>query len=117
MSRNCAQAWKATKEVESLLHELDQVVGQGIAESQIWSEIMVILTERRKMVESDSRIAHHQSTALSREQAATLVAIVVTAAREFISDPVKLQEFADRIEANSPGGVRALARGSDFEAD
>lgn len=108
---------EGNKKVESLLNELDQVIGQGIAESQLWSEIMVILAERRKMVETDSRIAFRQSVAMSQEQAATLVAIIVSAAKEFISDPVKLQAFADRIEANSPGGVRALTRGSDLEAD
>jgi len=106
---------KGNKQVEVLLDDLGQVISQGVAESQIWSEILDILAERRKMVETDSRIAFRQSVALSQQQAATLVAIIVAAAKEFITDPVKLQAFADRIEANTPGGVRALARGRDFE--
>jgi len=104
-----------SKQAEGLLDDLDQVIGHGIAESRIWSEILVILAERRRMVETDSRIAFRQSMAISHEQAATLVAIIVAAAKEFITDPVKLQAFADRIEANTPGGVRALARGTSYE--
>jgi len=105
---------KGNKQAEGLLDALGQVINCGVTESQIWSELLVLLAERRKMVETDSRIAFRQSVAMSREQAATLVAIIISAAREFIVDPADLRAFADRIEANTPGGALALDR-SRFE--
>jgi len=107
---------KGNKKAEGLLEDLDQVISHGVAESQIWSELLVILAERRKMVETDSRIAFRASVSLSEEQALTLAAVVVQAARDFIRDPNDLRSFADRIEANTPGGLVALTRGTNRDA-
>ncbi len=40
------------------------------------------------------------------------IAIIVSAAKEFITDPADLQAFSDRVQANSLGGVRAHIRGT-----
>ena len=87
----------------------------GIAEDAVWDDLVDLWEQRRRTVDTDSRIAFRASVALSEEQALTLAAVVVQAAKDLIVDPVKLQEFADRIEANTPGGLVALTRDSSHE--
>jgi len=99
-----------TKDAKRLkvLDEMIEVLKQGIGEDLIWNDLLDLWEQRRKTVDTDSKIAFRKSVALSAEQALALAAVVVQAARDFIRDPNDLRAFASRIEANTPGGLVAL---------
>lgn len=100
---------KATQAQHEQLH---RVLVEGGSDSAIWKELLTIWEDRRRAIDTDSKIQFRQRVALSQEQAAALAAIVIQAAFEVIPDEADRQRFADRVEAASPGGVRALTRGN-----
>lgn len=99
---------KAIVQCEQIL----QVLEQGSADALIWNDLLVLWAERRKALDVDSKVQFRQRVAMSQEQAAALAAIVIQAAFEEIPSDEGRQRFADRVEANSPGGVRALVAAS-----
>ena len=113
-----ARVLKIAREVDDLPSEvraeLLELCSEGLGESANWRDLQNLIELRRKAVETDSRIAKIDATTLNAEQTMFLVGVVVNAAREFL-EPDQLQEFAERVSANTPGGV--LSRDAEKEDD
>jgi len=97
------------------LDQLIAVLQAGVADRAVWDELTKLWDDRRRAIDTDSKVQYRQRIAMSQEQAAALAAIVIQAAFEFIPDEEKRREFADRVQAGSPGGVRALVRSNNEE--
>ena len=92
--------------------QLRAVLEAGVRDHAVWKDLLDLWDDRRRAIDTDSKVQFRQRVAMSQEQSAALAAIVIQAAFEVIPDEADRQRFADRIEANSPGGVRALTRGT-----
>jgi hypothetical protein len=99
------------KVLTSLQRELHEILEGGVRESLVWRELMFTWEQRRKSIETDSKIAFRQKIAMSHEQAAALQAIIIMAAFEVIDDEEARKRFADRIEGAAPKAVKNLTRG------
>ena len=100
---------------KSQYSQLIDVLRDGVRDRTIWDELTKLWDDRRRAIDTDSKVQYRQRIAMSQEQAAALAAIVIQAAFEFIPDEEKRREFADRVQAGSPGGVRALVRSNNEE--
>jgi len=57
----------------ALTDELIEQVEQGIEATSAWSDVVDLIEQRRKLVDTESRRTHRDDTSLSAEQAALLV--------------------------------------------
>jgi hypothetical protein len=89
------------------LVDLEKALESGRADAEIWRQLIDLFEQRRKSVDTDSRIAFRKSVAMSLDEALQLASIVISAAREFI-DTDDLDAFAERVAAMTPGGADAL---------
>lgn len=110
MARALRERAKGNVQLKRIDHMIE-LLQEGIADDAIWHDLTGLWEQRRRTVDTDSKIAFRQSVAMSAEQAISLAGVVVQAARDFIKDPNDLRAFANRIEANTPGGLVALDDG------
>lgn len=86
------------EDAERGMKTLTAALKDGRADQKVWGELSDLWEQKRKLVDTESRIDYRESVAMSLDQAMTLVGAVIATAREIIEDPDDLERFATRIK-------------------
>lgn len=95
------KAWRAfqnagtQKEVQEAISELSALINQGDADYTAWREIDGLLTQRRKLTESERKARVEAQQIMTMEQAATLMAALTHSVNKRVSDPKERQAIAE----------------------
>lgn len=101
-SGESGELWKATREAWGRLREahyagstddemeaigeLDYLLARGQADYAAWHEVMVMIEQRRKLVESERRRLVDMQQMITAEQAMALVSAIIDTVRRNVSD-------------------------------
>jgi len=79
-----------TEKMATALTALDSAIHSGASEYAQWTEIVSIVNNRVRIVESERQHAVEQQQVLTAKQAETLMAMLEAAVRKHVSDPATL---------------------------
>lgn len=75
-----------TEAMSMALRELDQLINRGNTDYAAWNEVLRLLDQRRRLVESERKRLVDMQQMITAERAMTLVALVVEAIRKNVTD-------------------------------
>jgi hypothetical protein len=84
------------------LARIEQLITEGVEDYAAWQEVMDLIEQRRKLVESEQRRLTMAHASLTSEQAMTLLAQVVAAIQRHVPDKAVLSAIAQDIQALVP---------------
>jgi len=94
-----AQAKGDVDGMQRAIGRVEQLVTQGHADYAAWDEVLALIEQRRKLVESEQRRLTLTTTSLSVEQAMTMLAQVTATLQKHITDRGVLQAIALDLQA------------------
>lgn len=115
------KARKANLEIQKAVHdenygrmlvmalELDRLIGDGLADHEMWYEIQSLIDQRRKVVEAEQKRLVAMQQMVTAEQAMALVAGLLSAVKQHVSDRTVLTAVqAEFIRLINQDGSRRL---------
>jgi hypothetical protein len=97
------------------LQRMEQLIEQGAEETALWDEIVRLLDQRRKLVESERKRLVEMQQIITTEQAMTLLAVILDTIRRHVVDRKALGAIgADlaRLVAGAAGNAAQRSGGS-----
>lgn len=79
--------------MESAVRDLDRLVGEGLADHEVWHEIGDLIDQRRKLVESEQKRLVAMKQLITSQQAMTLIAALAAIVKKRVTDPRVLSEI------------------------
>lgn len=88
---------------------LEDAIEAGASERERWAEVIELVDQRRKLVESQRKRLVEMKQMLLAEEAVNLMATLAAAVRRHVTDPAALEAINAEFEvlANLPGGADA----------
>ena len=92
-----AVAAKDKKKQQQAAAKLDALISRGASDYQAWSEIQIIIEQRRKLVESERKRLVDMQQYITSQQAMTLVAAMIGIIKENVRDRDTLQNISTAV--------------------
>lgn len=104
------QTFKGIDPVKELraFADLEAAIQAGIADYAAWGEVLILIEQRRKLVESERKRLVEMQQMITTEQAMTLLAVVVDTVRRHVTDRVALAAISAelvQLTARTSGGT------------
>jgi len=90
-----AQIAGSVPDVLQGLSTLMEIIKSGVQVSQAWNEVLILIDQKRRLVESERKRLVEMQQMISSEEAVSLMALLVTTVRNHVSDPTVLQAIGD----------------------
>lgn len=81
-----AHASRDRDKIAEALSEVDALIGRGAADYAAWREVMALIEQRRKLVESEQKRMVAMQQMITAEQAMTLIATIAESVRKNVRD-------------------------------
>lgn len=81
---------KDSASLQAALHALGIALDAGMGDYAVWKELVELIEQRRKLVESEHKRLVAMQQMITAEQAMTLLAVVTDTVRKHVSDPAAL---------------------------
>ena len=80
----------ATEEMRAALLAIDELIAQGASEASVWEDVLRLLDQRRRLVESERRRLVEMGQMITTERAMVLLGVVVATIRRHVTDRAAL---------------------------